>query len=334
MTELIVTIGPSTQDEATLEQLLDLGVGQFRFAASKLTFDALRQQAERVCMVASRCGRNVQTWLDLPGTKPRLDIAATGTVLAAGSHLHIAFGEGAKQANLRVLGMDMDQMQIVPGDVLVIGDGEQALETIALQDGGIDTVVLAGGKLGKAKGIAVVGKPVRHASLSPADVAILEQLAGNPFTGVIISFCETAADIHVVRDLLTNGSMRLIAKIETVAGAHNTRAIAAIADVVLLGRGDLLVDSGPIEFHACCEQILAQAHAVGKPVYVGTQLLPSLSTMWLPHRSELSCLSQLIADGVDGLMLANETSTGNAPLRTVAILGELIRRYGRERAQA
>lgn len=333
MTELMVTIGPSTEGETTLEQLLNLGVCQFRFAASKLKIDALYQQAERVRAVARRRGANVQAWLDLPGTKPRLDMAATGTTLVAGSHLHIAFGHGAGQADLRVLGMDADQMQIAPGDVLVIGDGEQAVETSALRDGGIDTVVLAGGKLGKAKGIAVVGKPVRHASLSPGDEAMLEQLAGGPFTGVIVSFCETAADIHAARGLLTDASVRLIAKIETVAGAHNARAIAAVADAVLLGRGDLLLDSGPIEFHACCEQVLTQARAVGTPVYVGTQLLSSLSTMWLPHRSELSCLSQLIADGVDGLMLANETSTGNAPLRTVAMLGELVRRYGRAQAQ-
>ncbi len=329
----MVTIGPSTDNEAVLRQLLDLGVGQFRFAASKLGFDALSRQADRVRSIARSRGIDVETWLDLPGTKPRLDVASTGAVLVAGDGVRIEFGHGCERSSLRVLGMDPSQIELEKGDVFVIGDGEQALEVRSLCEGGVDTVVLFGGTLGKAKGICIAGKPASNLSLSASDLAVLGQIEHSPFTGVIVSFCQTATDVDVARSRLAADSMRLMAKIESVEGARNAREIAAAADAVLLGRGDLLLDSGPIDFHACCQQALMGARAAGTPAYVGTQLLPSLSTMWLPHRSELSCLSQLIADGIDGLMLANETSTGAAPLRTVSTLLELVRRYGQEQSR-
>ncbi|MBK3647460.1 pyruvate kinase, partial [Streptomyces sp. MBT33] len=128
-----------------------------------------------------------------------------------------------------------------------------------------------------------------------------------------------AADGHAVPPV--------IAKVETRAGVAAVREIAVCADAVLLGRGDLLLDSGPLEFFDLCEAVRTGTAEVGCPLVVGTQLLTSLSDGWLPHRSELAYVSELLRSGTSGLMLADETAAGTAPVRTVELLRDLRERY-------
>lgn len=334
MSAIVVTLGPATQPPDVLEQVVKAGADAFRFPASKAPLADLTGLAAHVSATAAGLGRTPQLLLDLPGAKTRLtndDQFSLGGV--AQIQLHFTPVASDVHREVPVLGLTGTDLsgRIDPGDTLLIGDGEDALRVDHVEAGYCLATPLTAGYLGKRRGVALPGKNVPSCALTDTDRAALRTLPGSVFDAVIISFVESAGSVREARALMaentTGTALPVIAKVETRAGADAIDEIAACADAVLLGRGDLLLDCGALDFFDLCERVRTSTAAAGRPLIVGTQLLTSLSAGWLPHRSELAYVSHLLRDGTAGIMLADETAAGTAPVRTVELLRELRERY-------
>jgi pyruvate kinase len=224
---------------------------------------------------------------------------------------------------------------IAPGDVLLIGDGEIAARVVSASETHcVAEAIDGGGVVGPRKGVWVMGKSRRLRPPAPVeDLVLLEKLSTSAFTGAIVSFAEDAASLDPVRALWGGRSANaVVAKVETRTGVAAVAEIAQAADSVLVGRGDLLMDSGVFDFHALCTTAVRECRRLSVPVVVGTQLLSGLEHSWLPLRSELAYLCGLLESGVDGLLLTTETTFGSDPLRAAGLMAELIGRYGAQRA--
>jgi pyruvate kinase len=334
MTRIVATVGPACSSKEALTDLLTAGVDLFRFTASKTPVAELISLAGTVRLLAADLGREVELLIDLPGAKTRLtnetylDLAGVGEVM-------LRFDGGPAEPSgpaptVGVDGRDADDPLPEIGDIVVIGDGEDALRVVGRDAVSCTTVPLTRGVIGIRRGVRFPGarSAARAGSFTPYDADGLRAVADGPFDAVVLSFAESADLVERARTLLSEAAPRgprpaVIAKIETTAGTVAAAEIAAVADGILLGRGDLLLDTGVIEFHAACRRVLDAAHAAGCPVLVGTQLLTSLAAGWLPHRSELAHVSALIEEGVAGLMLAEETAGAADPVRAVALLDDL-----------
>jgi pyruvate kinase len=334
MTKIIVTIGPNSESPEDAREIIKQGANSFRFPASKFPAAALAEQAEMVAGLARDAGVELDLLLDLPGSKSRLTNPG-GFLLAGIDRLKVNYApvpanRDAELPEIGISGLDLSGV-IDVGDILVLGDGEDALQVERTADDHCITVPLTGSELGRRRGVTVQGKRQGNESLTQTDLDDLAMAAASVFTGVIISFVEDAETVRRARAVMADRSANppvLIAKIETRTGAETAKEIAEAADAVLLGRGDLLLDCGEIDFYELCKDVIKATQKLGKPIIVGTQLLPSMSGSWLPNRSELAYVSHLIEKGVDGLMLSFETTIGRQPVRTTGLLKSLVARYG------
>ncbi|WP_167759104.1 pyruvate kinase [Blastococcus sp. TF02A_35] len=337
MTKIVITVGPNTSTPESWRQIIDSGADAFRFPASKFGVDVLTDQAWSVAKEADGLGAKLDLLLDLPGSKTRLT-NDNGFPLDPQRPVRVAFSPEEADPRLDpprlgISGGGLDEVAV--GDVLVTGDGEEALAVEAVADDHCIARPLTSGELGRRRGVTVSGRSNASESLTAGDREGLETLGAAPFTGVIVSFVESAKTVREVKESLARSfgnrpPPAVIAKVETAAGIGAIQEILDESDGVLLGRGDLLLDVGPIEFYDACRSVLKAADKQGVPAIVGTQLLVSLSNTWLPNRSELAYVSHLIEKRVHGLMLSTETTVGKHPTRTVAMLSSLIERYGAE----
>jgi len=338
VTHIVATVGPACSSREVLGDLLKAGVDVFRFTASKTPVAALASLAEEVRDHAEDLGLPVELVLDLPGAKPRLTNEAY-LDLADVSELVLRFDGGPSDLagpvpSLGVSGLGPGDLCPRVGDLVVIGDGEDALRIVGQAAGSCRAVPLTTGVVGIRRGIFFPGTrdAGRVQEFTPYDLAGLRAVPGSPFDAVVLSFTESADLVERARTVLRERGREgplpsVVAKIETAAGATAADEVARAVDGILLGRGDLLLDTGPVEFHAACRRVLDAARPVGCPVLVGTQLLTSLAAGWLPHRSELATVSELLADGVAGLMLSEETAGATDPVRAVTLLTGLRDRY-------
>ena len=332
-TAMFATIGPATRAPETMTALIRLGVGGFRFSASKFAVAELAAQAADACAAGRAMGRPVELLLDLPGdTKVRFTNAEP-LDLDAKARFRISYTQvpGRRDEDMPELGLSDPGLgdAIAPGDILLVGDGEVAARVLSAADTHCVAESLDAGLVGPRKGVWVMGKarPARPAD-DAADLALLDELSESAFTGAIVSFVEDAPALDPVRARWGERSANaVVAKVETRTGVANIAAIAQAADSVLVGRGDLLMDTGVFDFHELCTTAVRECRRLSVPVVVGTQLLSGLDRNWLPLRSELAYLCGVLESGVDGLLLTTETTRGSDPLRATGLLADLIERY-------
>ncbi|HEX5727275.1 MAG TPA: pyruvate kinase [Longimicrobiaceae bacterium] len=335
-TRLACSVGRATSDEALVAALLERGVTDFRFPLGKADVAEQLAWSARVHDLAAERGARVRLSLDLPGSKPRL-ANREPLKLARGTRVELRpTPDPAEEIpGALVIGTTgFDFAACRPGDVLVVGDGENAFRVEAAAPGALTARALTDWPLGRRKGISVEGRPLAHRCLTAQDQAALRAVERWVFSSVMASFVESAEDVARVRRFLAaletarGRTVRVAAKVETARAVANVEEICAAADAVVLARGDLLVSVGPVEFPAACARVVQAAREAGRPVIVATQLLSTLGSQWLPHRSELEALARLVRRGVDGLLLTSETA-GPDPLRTVDLALALIARYSR-----
>jgi pyruvate kinase len=143
---------------------------------------------------------------------------------------------------------------------------------------------------------------------------------------VAVSFVRTPEELDTVRDALGPDGPRLMAKIETRAAVEHLDNLLAVADGVMVARGDLGIDFPIEDVPHLQKRIIRACAARGLPVITATQMLESMVTAPTPTRAEATDVANAVVDGTDALMLSAETAIGHDPALTVATMARIAAR--------
>jgi pyruvate kinase len=337
--DITATMGPSCSTEEIIGSMIGMGVTSFRFPFAKETPEWQVKQAFKVKEIAEKLGTRIDTIMDLPGSQPRTTNNST-IVVSAGDILALCF-EPEREQVLETLPSEvlvgLSQGQKLAdthrGDILVVGDGELAFSIEKLDQQAIICKALLSGSLRPRRGVTIQGYSSIYNSLTESDIDCIKLLRTHQFDRVLLSFVNTRHDIQTVRSLveslLEGGTWSPIisVKVETNQAIENIRDIVELADHIVVGRGDLALQTGILRFYEAQETAISTAIEMGKPVQVGTQLMESAGDNWLPYRAEISDTCALITKGISGILLSAETTIGKDPARVVGIISELAKRY-------
>lgn len=335
MTYLCVTFGPAMASTDTVDRILTQGVRGVRMPSSRHDPSTLARMAELVLGVADRIGAEVELILDLPGHAARLTNDEV-IELGAAEQLVLSFGpasesRAASEFTFGISGAD-SLPHIESGDVLLIGDGREALGVVGLGQGHMITTPLTNGVIWPRQRISVSDRHSSPRAAHGMPDRLRRLVSEIPFHGLFVSFARSGADVELTRAAVSSDTDRtpvVAAKVETREGVERIAEIVDATEVVLLGRGDLLVDVGAQEFHAAERTVIdAVLKAPDTRLIIGTQLLTSMDESWMPHRSEIAYLSGMLERGVDGFLLSDETTVGARPAEAVELLAALAARYG------
>jgi pyruvate kinase len=139
---------------------------------------------------------------------------------------------------------------------------------------------------------------------------------------VALSFVQRPDDVAEARSLIGDRAA-LMAKIEKPAAIDRLNDIIALADGVMVARGDLGVELPPEDVPPLQNRIVACARQFGKPVVVATQMLESMVTSPTPTRAEVNDVATAIYDGADAVMLSAESATGQYPCEAVQMMDRI-----------
>jgi pyruvate kinase len=323
-TKIVATLGPATDDPATLKQLRDAGVDVFRLNASHGT---QAEHAARIEKVRALCKGNVchpAILLDLQGPKIRLgELQGGQCVLQNGQNFVITTEPligNCRRASTTYTGL---AREVAQGDRVLIADGAIELRVLSTDGVQINTEVVNGGVIGSRKGINLPGVAVSIPSLTEKDLDDLEfgLAAGVDF--VALSFVRTAEDVLLLRQRAGSRPITVVAKIEKPQAVNNLEAILEAADGVMVARGDLGVEMALEKVPRIQKRIIRRARSRGRFVITATQMLESMIGNPTPTRAEVSDVANAIYDGTDAVMLSAETSTGKYPLEAVKFMARI-----------
>ena len=325
-TKIICTIGPASESEEKLRELIEAGMDVARFNFSHGTYEEHKAKFKRLVRLRHEMGRPVATLMDTKGPEIRLrDFEGGKVMLERGKGFTLTTEEvmgTAERATISYKGLVND---VSKGGCILIDDGLIELRVDNVTETEIHCTVVNGGPVSNHKGVNVPGAELSMPFISDQDRQDIEFGCKLGYEYIAASFVRTAEDVRDIRKILDKfGSrMKIIAKIESTQGVNNIDEILDEADGVMVARGDLGVEVPLEEVPVYQKHIIHLAEVKGKIVVTATQMLDSMMHNPRPTRAEATDVANAIYDGTTAIMLSGETASGSYPVEAVTTMARI-----------
>ena len=328
-TKIICTLGPSTDKDGVLRELIANGMNVARFNFSHGSHEEHKGRLDLLKSLREELGKPVAALLDTKGPEIRLKDFKNGTeMLEAGQTFTLTPRdvEGTKEI-CSITYKDLPQ-DVAPGGTIMLDDGLIKLQIQTVNDTDIVCTVLNNGKIKNKKGVNVPGVHLSMPYMSQRDKDDIIFGIEQGFDFIAASFVRTAQDVYEIRNLLNeyDSNIRIIAKIENREGVNNIDSILAAADAVMVARGDLGVEIDFTELPGIQKNIIERSFSFGKPIVTATQMLDSMMVNPRPTRAEISDVANAIYDGTSAIMLSGETAAGAYPVEALKTMSAIAER--------
>jgi len=293
------------------------------------------QVIERVRALSSRLDCAVAILQDLQGPKIRIGTLQDGkpVTLIDGSQVTITTSDIVGNEHVVSTTYKALPQDVKAGDRILLDDGLLELRVLSANETDVQCLVVQGGVLGEHKGINLPGVAVSSPALTEKDRDDLRFGIAHGVDYVALSFVRRAKDVREAKELIhqyvrecygeESWDVPLIAKIEKPEAVEHLDEILAVADGVMVARGDLGVEMPQEKVPLIQKRIIAQCNERGLPVITATQMLESMVTNPRPTRAEVNDVSNSVLDGTDSVMLSAETSVGAFPIEAVQMMARI-----------
>jgi len=327
--KIVCTLGPASSSPEKLRQLIDAGMDVARFNFSHGDYATHEENLKNLRIQAKEAGRAVAALLDLQGPKIRVARFENGEVeLARGARFTITT-DMSVQGNVDRVATSYSGIvgDVSKGDLILLDDGFLALRVAEVTKTEVRTIVEEGGTLKNNKGINLPSVAVSAPALTAKDKEDLAFALKLNVDFIALSFVRSPEDVLEAKQLATVGdvSIPVIAKIEKPQAVDKIHEIIAVADGIMVARGDLGVEMGPEKVPLAQKKIIHATNAAGKIVITATQMLESMIQHARPTRAEASDVANAVLDNTDALMLSGETAVGRDPVGVVRTMSRIIR---------
>lgn len=326
-TRIVCTIGPATEEEKVLKNLIENGMNVARLNTSH---DSIQDHEKRVKLLQKiRRELNIPLaiLLDLEGPKIRTGTFDTDKVtLKEGQEFVLTSEDIVGSCDKVSINYKELPKEVKKGDNILLDDGKVRLVVSETTEKEIKTKVITGGTIAGRRGINVPGIDIGMPPLTEKDIEYLNKAVEWNVEYIAQSFVRKAQDITETKKIIAGLGMPdlpVIAKIETLQALDNLEEIIEEADGVMVARGDLGVEAPVEQIPLLQKRIIEIANTMAKPAITATQMLESMINNPFPTRAEATDIANAILDGTDAIMLSGETSIGKYPEKAVEVMSKV-----------
>ena len=328
-TKIVCTLGPATDRDGILREMLLAGMNVARFNFSHGSHEEHKGRLDALKVLREELQLPVAAMLDTRGPEIRLKTFAAGSIqLRTGQEFTLTTENiVGDQDRCAITYSDLPQ-DVRAGDTILLDDGLVRLTVLETLPTAIRCRVENDGVMKDRKGVNVPNVRLSMPYMSQRDREDILFGVQQGFDYIAASFVRTAADVREIRRLLDqqNSSIQIIAKIENQEGVSNVADILAAADGIMVARGDMGVEIDFTEIPIIQTEIIAQCVACGKPVITATQMLDSMMEHPRPTRAEITDVANAIYDGTSAIMLSGETAAGKYPVEAIQTMDAIAQR--------
>ena len=332
--KIVATLGPSSSDEAVLVEMVKAGMDVCRLNFSHGSHEDHGKKIKLIRKISKDLGKPISILMDLQGPKLRIGTLPEDVLnLESGQEVALSSREDPQNLPEGVVFIPFDVPKLhevlVPGNHILLDDGQLEFEVLRLDGDNIFAKVLLGGILKSHKGVNLPGSNLDIPVLTPKDLEDLKFGLEAGVDLVAISFVKKASDIEMVRDTMRSilGNQWLppiVAKLERPEAIANLEEIIKVTDGVMVARGDLGVEMSPALVPSVQKEIIKKSNNYGKFVITATQMLESMINNPRPTRAEAADVANAIFDGTDAVMLSAESAAGKYPVQSIRMMSSII----------
>jgi pyruvate kinase len=308
-----------------IRSLFDAGVDMFRLNFSHGNHEDHQKRFDAIRAIERDVDRPIGIMMDLQGPKLRIGSFSDGSIeLRSGDLFRLDLDTTPGDRKRVPLPHPEVFAALTPGTDLLLDDGKLRLEVLECGPYFAETRVKIGGRLSERKGVNIPDVILPLSPLTEKDRRDLNFGLELGVDWVALSFVQRVEDITEARALIGSRAM-IMAKLEKPAAIDNLDPIVALADGVMVARGDLGVELPPAQVPMIQRRIVRACRREGKPVVVATQMLESMTASPVATRAEASDVATAVYEGSDAVMLSAESASGQYPREAVAMMDSIIR---------
>lgn len=326
-TKIIATIGPSTNEENEIKNLILNGVDAIRLNMSHATTNDLKELKVKLDKINEELNTNIPILVDLNGPNVRLHKIEENSVLEENTKIRIYKEEilgnrtkfSSDYENL------IDDLQI--NSIIKLGDGLIELMVIDKTDNYVIAEVIHGGEIKKGMSLNAPGTYLKLPFLNDKDKEIIKVCSEIEIDYLALSFVSCMEDVLEVQDELINlndDNISIIAKIENEQGIYELDEIIKHVDGIMVARGDLGIEVPIQKLPQIQKEIIEKCRKSGKISIVATEMMSSMTNSPAPTRAEVTDVATAVLEGADCVMLSGETTIGAYPVETVKMMSKIL----------
>ena len=333
-TKIVCTMGPATEDEEVLRQLILHGMNVARFTFSHGSHQYHRSMIEKVRRLSSELGIPVAILLDTKGPEIRTGLLEDGKKVAVktGDTLVVTAQETSEDFHGTAEHISLDYLnlpsEVEKGSIILIDDGLIGLEVDHVEGQDMYCVVTNGGEIGEKKGVNVPNVNVGLPSVTAQDRADIMFGCELGIDAIAASFIRDAKAVEEIRNICIEmgaPNVMIFPKIESALGVQNFDEILHVSDGIMVARGDLGVEVPAAQVPHIQKTIIKKCAEHYKPVITATQMLDSMQRNPRPTRAEVNDVANAVYDGTDCVMLSGETAAGKYPVDAVSTMSDICK---------
>ena len=216
-TKITASIGPSSETERVLRQMIQTGVNVFRINFSHDTGDVQGQKIDMIRKISSQMGIPVGIMVDLQGPKHRIGNFLTEEKYPLVIGQEFTFDSNPEPGNSSRVNLPdtnvLGSLQV--GERVLLNDGKIEMLVTGVSDGAVKTKVVRGNEIWSRRGFNLPDTDIDMPILTEKDQNDLEYAITKKPDFIAVSFVQRPEDISYVRDFITartSSPIKIIAK--------------------------------------------------------------------------------------------------------------------------
>ena len=330
-TKIVCTMGPATEDENVLRQLIENGMNVARFNFSHGSHEYHKAGIERVRRVAEEVGVPVAILLDTKGPEVRTGVLENGEKVhfETGDKTIITTDDGVV-GNHERFSLDFKNLpnELKPGDRVLIDDGLLEFDVDKIEGTDIYCTLANSGDLGERKGVNIPGVDISLPAVTERDREDIIFGCELGIDAIAASFIRDGKGVEEIRQICKEhgrDKVSIYPKIECALGIENFDDILEHSSGIMVARGDLGIEIPPEKVPHAQKEMIRKCNEAYKPVITATQMLDSMIRNPRPTRAEVNDVANAIMDGTDCVMLSGESAAGKYPVEAVKMMASICR---------
>ena len=329
-TKIVCTLGPASEKEEVLRELIKSGLNVCRLNFSHGSHEEHKGRMDLVKKIREELGQPTAILLDTKGPEIRTgQFDAPEVFLEEGQTFTITMKDVMGNKEICTVSYKGLANDVKPGDTILIDDGLVGLTVKEVNNDDIVCEVQNSGIVKNHKGVNVPGVKVNLPAITDKDRSDIEFGIEQGIDFIAASFVRKVSDVLAIREILEANNaehIKIISKIENQEGVENLDEIIEVSDGIMVARGDLGVEIPTEEIPVVQKLMIKKCNEAGKPVITATQMLDSMMRNPRPTRAEVTDVANAIYDGTDAIMLSGETAAGKYPIEAVKTMATIAKR--------
>jgi len=327
-TKIVCTLGPATDDDAVLRDMIAAGMDVARINFSHGEYAEHDRRIKQLMRIRGESNAPIALMLDTKGPEIRLKTFKTGSAAIEVGQKFTLTTEDVEGDEKHVSVTYPELLTIAKkGMSIMIDDGNVEMKVDRIEGKNVVCTVINGTLLKNNKSINLPGVNLPMPYISKRDLADIKFGIEHGFDFIAASFVRTADDVRDLRRVLKRNKgdkIKIIAKIENRQGVDNIDEILRVSDGIMVARGDMGVEIPFEELPYIQKLLIRKTFGAGRMVITATQMLESMIDHPRPTRAEMTDIANAVYDGTSAVMLSGETAVGAFPAQAVSTMSRII----------